>query len=940
MNLKLYYQNVRGLRTKTTDFYTSSVASDYEIVAITETWLYDGVRDGELFDSAYVVYREDRDKLVTKKSMGGGVLMAIKRQFCSEKVKLVNVNPSVEILCVKVKLLPKPLFVFTIYIPPNLKIEDYDQLFSYLETLDYVANNNFVIIGDLNINGTKPDIVMRFENFCNLVGGTQYNSITNVNGRTLDVVVSNEQCLVERDRVPFVNEDDNHPSIKVDIEANCSLDTCTSNLDKTYYNFKRADFLTLYYQLEQTDWDVLNAMSDVDEALDKFYEILYSIFDNCVPKVKTKNNKFPPWYTPEIKRDIKAKERSRKLYKNTKIEQCKIDYNNLRSKIKKGIKVAYKNYITNIENTIKHDVKQFWNFVKTKNNNKTGIPREMVLNNEVLSGGESIAQGFANNFKSVFQLPKRIDATPDNGVFDNDELLNIRQISDADVIKAIDKLKPKRTMGHDNVPSYVIKGCKEAFVKPLALIFNLALRNKKFPDKLKIARITPVFKSGDRREVTNYRPIAILSNLSKIFETIIHYYLYEHAKNKISNFQYGFQKKRSVNGNLVDFVNSATDALANNNQMDVIYTDFAKAFDKVDHCILLNKLKNFSISTDLITFMSTYLTNRQQYVMINNFESDYYTSDSGVPQGSNLGPLLFLIFINDIVDKVKYSSVSLFADDMKIFKQIGDYQDCLKLQDDIKEIFNWSVENQLPFNIDKCKVMTITLRKDMTDYKYEIGNKNLERVYAKTDLGVVFDSKLTFNDHVISISNKSYKNLGFILRNCRSFKCEKTILMLYSSFVRSKLDYCSTVWSPFYTKYIQMLENVQKKFIKHINFILQTSNSAYLDHLSNYNLMTLNNRRTYFDIVYLYKLLHNLSYDVTTLNKIIVNVPDERTRFQRTFSYITPTRNYELKSPPVRIAKIYNSLQRYLDIFSDTYGMFTKKLKNKLLNMQNEIEIL
>lgn len=934
-DINIYLQNVRGLRTKTQEIFTSVVDSEYDLIGLVETWLHDGIQDGELFDDNYQVFREDRDPKKTNKGRGGGLLLAVKNNFICEKINLVCTDKSVELLCIKISLRPKPLYVYVIYIPPSLNSSTYESLFNLLETSIFSSNSNFVIMGDLNLNENNPNIMRSFDIFCNLIGGTQGNTITNINNRMLDVVISDLNFNVERAE-PFVTEDNHHPSLKFSIIANYTLPTCT-NSNALVYNFKKADFLRLFELLRAENWEVLNKCEDVNKAMEVFYDILYEIFDKCVPKTKLKINKFPSWFTPEIVRDIKAKERNHKLYKKTKLEQCLVDYKFLRAKIKKDIKIAYNNYLGNVEANIQQDVKAFWNFVHSKKNNKKGIPSEMIYNGYRVEGGQDIAQSFADHFQSVYQVPGKNHQNNLNSNFACGENFTLNEVTDNDVSKAIDKLKNKKTMGPDFVPSYVIKGCKDVLVKPFVILLNMSLKQRVFPDKLKIARIIPVYKSGEKNIVSNYRPIAILSNIAKVFEIIICSYLNRQIDNKISDFQHGFRKKRSSCGNLVDFVNYATNALAKNNQVDVIYTDFAKAFDKVDHSIILEKLHHFGLSEDLIKFISSYLTERKQYVVVNNFKSDYYVATSGIPQGSNLGPLLFLAFINDIVNCVHYNQILLFADDIKIFNEINCYQDCAQLQTDINNLYTWSVINRLPFNINKCKKITFSHCKQVINFQYNMNNVNLEPVTTVEDLGILFDTKLSFNDQLTHTVKQSHKTLGFILRNSRHFKCKKTLVMLFTSFVRSKFDYCSVVWCPYYVKFIHMVERVQMKFIKFANFILVnqfTSNSNYLQNLTSFNLMSLYNRRVFFSVLYLYKIINNLSCDKYTLSKLLICVPNIKTRHNsNTFTFPTPTKNYVMRSPIYTMIKNYNSLHNSCDIFGDTLSIFITKLKYSLNNI-------
>ena len=205
-------------------------------------------------------------------------------------------------------------------------------------------------------------------------------------------------------------------------------------------------------------------------------------------------------------------------------------------------------------------------------------------------------------------------------------------------------------------------------------------------------------------------------------------------------------------------------------------------------------------------------------VHYNNFKSNSFIATLGVPQGSNLGPLLFLLFINDIVDKVEHSKILLYADDIKIFKTINSEEDAMLLQRDVDKIMSWSLSSNLFLNYSKCKIMSYYVKKFVYTFQYKINNFNLERIKQFKDLRVLFDEKLSFNNHIHAIVKSSYKNLGFIMRGTQCFPRISTIKGLYFAFVRSKLEYCFQVWNPIYNKYVILIEYIQRKFARYCYF--------------------------------------------------------------------------------------------------------------------------
>ena len=396
--------------------------------------------------------------------------------------------------------------------------------------------------------------------------------------------------------------------------------------------------------------------------------------------------------------------------------------------------------------------------------------------------------------------------------------INIDCVTEIEIQNEITKLKNKMTSSLDLIPSFLIKDCSNVLIKPLLIIFNLALKTSTFPDTWKRAKICPVFKAGVSSIISNYRAIAILSNFAKVFEIVLYNRIYLPVSKRISLCQHGFMSHRSTVTNLAIFTQFASHAIDESGQVDVIYTDFSKAFDRIDHTILFSKLGSWGLSSSLLSFMQSYFTNREQFVSYNGFNSEPFITTSGVPQGPNLGPLLFLLFIDDITLTIDNSDKLLFADDLKIYKKITCSEDCLLLQNYINQIQRWCLNNRLHLNPSKCKVVTFTKKHSSIENLYFIDGMLLSRFNSTKDLGVVFDSKLSFIDHIHLKVTEATKMIGFIIRNCKMFTNIKPLKILYFSYVRSKLEYGSLIWYPYYINHKLALENVQRKFLKFLSF--------------------------------------------------------------------------------------------------------------------------
>jgi hypothetical protein len=350
------------------------------------------------------------------------------------------------------------------------------------------------------------------------------------------------------------------------------------------------------------------------------------------------------------------------------------------------------------------------------------------------------------------------------------------------------------------------------------------------------------------------------------------------AENKLfSSKQFGFITGRSTVLQLLTLVDDWAKCLETGSQIDIVYTDFEKAFDKVPHQRLLSKLTSYGIHNSIVKWIESFLCFRKLQVRVNGKLSDWMDVHSGIPQGSVLGPLLFVIYINDLPEMCdKEGNLFLFADDAKVYKYVQDNYDTTILQKCCQELYNWSEKWLMKLNIDKCKIMTVTRSKKIIEYKYGFatngGFVELERVDNMKDLGVIFDSDLSFKNHIYEKINKAYQMIGIINRNFRDLHKE-TFLLLYKSIVRSHIEYANSVWNPYKKSLIEDIEKVQKRATKMVKGLNKMS---YIQRLKNLGLPTLKLRRSRGDMIEVYKIVTN-KYD-SEVNLSIPLMENSRTR--------------------------------------------------------------
>lgn len=398
----------------------------------------------------------------------------------------------------------------------------------------------------------------------------------------------------------------------------------------------------------------------------------------------------------------------------------------------------------------------------------------------------------------------------------------------------------------------------------------------------------------------------------------------------ICSEQHGFSKNKSTISNLAEYVNFLATHIANGGQIDTIYTDFAKAFDKVNHKILMNKLEQFPLNNCTKAWIFSFLTNRKQIVCVNGSKSKLIHPTSSVPQGCILSPLLFSLFINDLPNKIK-CHILLFADDCKIFMAIKSFEDCMLLQSDLKTLSEWCIQNKLSLNTGKCTVVSFTRRTDryFQHFAYKINNSNLSRSRVVKDLGVLFDDKLSFKNHVESIISRATKLLGFICRSLKPFNNINTHKLLYNTYVRSILEYGTTIWNPYYYTHTQPVENVQRKFTRLLCYKFNIPRDTYQQRLKNLGMDSLFTRRLYFDELLLYKITSGKLK--TNLNESFnLNVPTRATRYAPIFYLESVSSNIEYFSLVLRLKRQHNDYFANIDLLENSLTRIKKSIKDSL----------
>lgn len=956
-NLSIYYQNARGLRSKCLDFYRNMSLSNHDIIVITETWLVDSISSSELFDDRYLVWRRDRDYLATGQTKGGGVLIAVRKDITVAPQP--TFQSSAEDLWLTILLKDNlrnvtNLHICCVYIIDQaLGLTFSQQLSNYLAKLsDNILNcpsDKFLILGDFNLTYIKwettayqyllptsqsnPDEQL-FVDELNINGLHQYNYITNINNRILDLVLCNDSVSLTECLEPLVPIDPHHKPLSLSINF-LQLPTLKPQSHLRYF-YNKGDYAAINTKIKDVDWAAEFEGRSLEDAVAYFYDTVENLKITHIPSIVIYPNNYPIWYTPALKKMIKEKAKYLSKYNVYKNKSDLNSFKLLRGRVNSLEQTCYENYLSSVETNIEKCPKHFWSFVKNRQKSY-GIPNTVNYQNASYNTGKEICDVFSNYFLSTFLTPSSNTYTGigqnlnDTNIISDINKINVRE---DEVAKLLTNLDTSKSAGPDKLSPIFLTKCAKTIATPLSLLFNTSLSTCSFPSLWKSAFISPIHKKGPKQDVCNYRPISKLCVVAKIFEKVVYNNVYQAIQNSFSPSQHGFLKGRSTVSNLVvlnEYVTSSMDA---GKQVDVVYTDYSKCFDRIDHQLLLRKLQLIGIRGDLLRWFRSYLDNRTQAVVISNYISSWVTIPSGVPQGSLLGPLLFLIFVNDIDECFHHSQLLCFADDMKIFLAIESSIDVMHLQSDLIRLDEYCIVNKLDLNPSKCSVTTFTRKRNIVPSSYTLKNQLLVNTNTTRDLGIVHDSKLLFDDHVTNIVTKASKALGFIMRISKNFNNAKTFKILYCTYVRSILEYASQIWNPSYDKYISRIERIQIKFLKYICFRLKV---PYHDHsydqlCKKFHFLPLSKRRDISDIIFLFKIASSNIDCPYLLSKLSLKVPT--TTRSKTLLYIpTVGTNYRQNSYLLRVCNNYNSILKQTDLDIDLFCTSVATARRRLADV-------
>ena len=636
-------------------------------------------------------------------------------------------------------------------------------------------------------------------------------------------------------------------------------------------NYYKGDYVAMRRELSDVNWiEEFSGLESLDTIYTRFTKIVASMEEQFIPM----HNKYTRVALPKANIElIKAKQKAWRDYKSNRLSNDREKtFKRLRNRVRKATRREGKLRERKLAFSLKENPKIFWKYVNSKRKNKGGVSSLYDPVKQKLVHDPMDKANFLNSqFSSVFtQEPENEDhfsrEEPIQGI---SELIRPIEIKHSDVLKKLRELNPSKSTGPDNLHPKLLKELATVITEPLVYIYRKSLELGELPTIWKKAIVVPIYKGGKREDPSNYRPISLTCITCKVLESLIADHTLEHLKREkiLTEKQFGFLKERSAEIQLLCATDDWKKNIDKGFQIDLIYLDLKKAFDKVPHKRLVKKLRKYGLSSSgssfsLLQWITDFLTGRKQVVCVegclSNAEEEVL---SGVPQGSILGPLLFNLYINDLVEGIK-SDILLYADDTKLYRVISSCEDIHHLQADLQRIDDWMKKWIMEINTQKSHILTLGPQNFSSSYF--LGSAALTLSREERDLGILVDSELNFSSHYEAVVKKASKVAGMIRRN---FSCEddKMLATLYKSLVRPILEYghCST--RPYYNKDIDALENVQRritKFSPRLRFL------PYEERLRKLEIPTLAYRFHRGDLIEMYKLC-NGAYDNVPAQRIV-----------------------------------------------------------------------
>ncbi len=869
--------------TKLDEIHLLMKQESFDIVCLTETWLDATIPDSDIDLDGYLIHRHDRNR------HGGGVAIYVSESLAASRRQDLEIGDS-EALWIQCTFHNKRCLVASYYRPPGQRVNEVGNFLTNLQlSLDtaFVENADFLLVlGDFNdrcvdweSNHADSELKLQLYDLLHVNNLFQIikdpTRLTANSSTILDLIITDAPGYIISSGVlpPIFDLDHCVTSCSVQVQHNNE-----PSFIRETWNYNAANFDGFRIDLDRALWhSAYHMYDDLDDIVGYWSELFLNTAKQHVPYIIVRHRpRDKPWMTTEIRKLLRLRDRAWKRFKRTKTDHHETIFKQIRRSAKaliSHIKVQYFDKLNNRLSDPDCTSKEYWKTLKIFLGSKLqrGIP-PIIHENRVLSDTIDKAECFNSYFAEQSRMPPPPDGFALPPLLLPAYSLDLIQTNELEVYKILRSLNVNKANGPDNVSNKLLKEAAPAIAKPLCDLFNASLARGTFPTQWKQANVIPVFKKNNRQEVSNYRPISLLPCVSKVLERVVYNHLYayctEHSLLTWRNS--GFKPLDSTVNQLLFLTHKIHEALDQGKEVCMVFLDISKAFDKVYHDGLIHKLQTMGIIGPLLDWFRSYLHERKQRVVLNGQTSSWQHTNAGVPQGSILGPILFLVFINDLVS-ILQSNPFMFADDTSLLEVIENVvESSIRLNSDLAALQDWAAQWRVIFNELKTVFMLLSRKLNRPVFPpLYMNNTQLRQVESHKHLGLTLSQSFSWDDHITDVCSKANKRIGILKRLSRTLS-RRSKETVYLSFIRPILEYGSVIYDGCSKKLENVLEGVQRQAaLACTGAYIKTSHNALLTELGWDRLAT---RRECQKLFYFYKILHDLapSY-LSTLSPRSVN---------------------------------------------------------------------
>ena len=935
-DLKVAYTNVNGLISGLNELNDYLDKSRPDIMGIVETKLKGQIPPESVGNGLYKVWSRNR-----KDKQGGGVMLLIRDNLRVKKITYGKEN--VEMIMLKIESENKKNRDFIImYVPPKTRSWNERE---YMEMINNTKNSlkdvlqeseNTIMMGDFNCKEVKWE-EMSTEGGENSWGNmlldiTMEHTMTQWIGECtryrndeepsrLDLIFTKEPEIVNSVEYKTPVGKSDHVLIEIKLDESVYVERNeTHKIGRWMYN--KTDFFGLKKFFSMADWKEL--YSEESGVEDKWYNLVKNYkegVEKFVPRKKQERVYIKEWFN---KRCSEAKERRDKAWNKWKKDKHSRNWDvyirerNYYVKVRREEK---RNFEKDVIDKCKEQPKLFYRYVNGKLKNKHDIGKLRKENIEYTEDQE-MAEVMSDHFSEVFT--RETNRNEETEQQRKSPPLRDIIVEREDIEQEIRNLDVRRAHGPDEISNWILKECKEELADKVYIIIKCSLIEGKLPEDWKKANVVPIYKGGNKEDPTNYRPVSLTSTIAKICEKVIKKRWVEHLEeNKVLNpRQFGFRQGRSCTTNLLCFYSRLLDIIQERDGWaDCVFLDLKKAFDKVPHKKLIEKLSIVGgLQGKLLEWMRDFLCERKMRVTIREKVSTWKEVMSGVPQGSVLAPIMFAIYVNDMDEGID-SYMNFFADDAKLLRKVKHSEDCEVLQKDLEKVWRWGKKWEMEFNIKKCSIMEFGRSKNRIIGTYKLGDEEVKKVEYEKDLGVVITNNMSPDKHINKVIGETYSLIRSI-KVAFAYMDGEMVKKILVSMIRPKLEYAATLWSPSTKKNIKKLERIQRAVTK---LAPELSDLPYEERLQRLELPTLEQRRERGDLLTVFRIMKDM--EVLDREDLLKWETRNTRGHGRKLRKENCRRDLKKNSFPHRVVDVWNNLDKSV-VCAKTIHEFKSKLDN------------